>query len=653
MLFKHRLLTLPLSLPLLLTAACGGGGDNKDKPDASTSVDVDASIAADVCTANGGPATTLSAYPAIYAGNVLGAGADYSVAEGICLDERSHFSQEGEDQAIRLNNLTPGAPYVVEVVSAADLSFYVVTDCAGAEIVANDCLLFADQQPTKPELADFAAPDSGTVYIIVDRFDDGPIDDGSYSLSVYEAACTVDADCSGTPDTPTCLNYSCVECVNSFQCDSTDAPVCDGATKTCVAGFDTCTGDDATPPESGDDGPSGATVLTLTADMPTVVNAKICSAPANELDFYSFTIVEGDSRAFALNWTSATADLDLYLFNADGILLKNSVNDQPEVIPASGLAAGTYYLAVSKFETDGTGVAAAVDYTLTAPLPNCATSFDCDLPAAPFCGPAFVCEAGPTTCTGDLHEPNSGPAAATPLVNGEVTASAICNTPEAEVDYFSIVVAATDNLAVSVAYADNMVADLDVEVLDENGTTLGFTYWSNPEVVSLSYLPAGTYYIKVRYFGAPVTAAYPYTITATTSTNVMGCVTAADCAVEHSTQLFRGSCNAGACSFIDGAGALAQDAGCDSDNDCTSGSCSYALFQASAETSVCTTLCTANSECVTAHGAGFSCTVPYDDNFCHPDCTSNLECGANIGSPAIDAGETWDYLTCTAGVCNL
>ncbi len=653
MLLKLRHLAIPLSL--FLVASCGddGDGNNGTDPDADVGGNPDADVTG-VCGEFNGPAGIISSYPGNFTGDVLGAANNFDVAAGICLDERSHFAQEGEDQVVRLDNLTPGTSYVIQLDAASDLAFYVATSCSDMNLAAGECLLFVDEAGGQ-EAGDFVAPDSGTVFVVVDHFGADPVEDGGYTLSVFEPDCTVDDDCSGTPDTPFCSDFTCVACANSFQCDTTGAPVCDGTTNTCVAGFDTCTGDDPSPPESQDDGPAGATVLNPAANTPDVVTGNICSAPAEELDFFTFTVAEGDSRVISLDWTGAAdaPDLDLYLFDDTGAVINNSFFDKPEVLIAQDLAAGDYYVAVGKFETDGVPVPAAVAYTLTASVPECETSFDCLVAGSPVCGPALTCDPGPAECTGDdASEPNDGPAAATPLTSGVAKAGAICNTPATESDFYSIAVANGNDLSVSLSYTDNAAADLDLQIFDSTGENLGFTFWKNPEVVSLSFLPAGTYIIQVTYFGAAVTAAHPYSLTATVTNNGT-CTTAADCANVFNTQVFRGNCSGGACSFIQGNDALAQDALCDSNDDCTSGVCSYMLFQDNAETSVCTVGCTATSECTAAHGAGFSCTVPFTNNFCHPNCGANLDCGANPNSMTLDDGQPWDYLTCTTGSCDV
>ncbi len=648
--FRNSVLPRTLPLALLLAIGCSS---NDSSPDAAVTPDAEG---LGICT----PATVLSTYPANFRGDVLGAGADLDVGEGVCDVQFSHFEQAGEDQVIELTNLTPEANYAVILQAAADLSFYVVTDCTGSDPVAGECLVFSDAElGGTPEIADFTAPASGSVFVIVDHFvAEPPLENGSFTLTVVEPECQEDVDCSGSPATPYCSDFQCVACENSFQCETAEAPVCDATSKSCVPGSDTCTPDDTS--ESADDGPAGARVLAApTATTPTVVTANICSDPLTEIDFYSITLAEGTNTAFALNWTEVGGDpdLDLVLFGADGNVIDSSFNGTPEVLVVENISAGTYYLAVSKFEPTMTPIAASVPYTLSASVPECVTSFDCPTAGEPICSPGRTCIANANTCSGDTDDAisqNDGPAAATVIaINGPPVNAAICNTPSVERDFFRVTVGNGQSITLNLAYADNAAADLDVAIFNSAGVRMGFALWSNPEVIELSFLPAGNYFIEVEYFGAGVAVAHPYTITATAAAG--GCTADSQCDDVFKTQLFRGDCNVatGACVPIVGNGSRPQDASCDSDNDCASGLCSYRIFQESAAQSVCTVSCNVSSECVTAHGAGFSCTVPFSTNFCRPSCGDNLDCGANPSSEMLDAGEPWDYLTCNAGACEL
>ena len=300
-----------ISMALLLSlTACGDDGDVSDDailvPDGSIfdggPSGPDAMPGGGNCAEFEAPAMVVDSYPAEVTGNVVGAGADLTVGEGICADERTHYPQEGEDQVVRLDGLVAGTTYAIDIASAADIGFYVATDCTTGMLLSDECLLFVDEEIEIGERGDFVAPAGGSVFVVIDHFQgQNPLADGAYTLSVFEPDCIVDDDCAGTPDTPLCSNFTCVGCTNSFQCDDPNEPICDvGGTNTCAAGYDTCTGDDPSPPESSDDGPSGAVALDPDDDT---VDANICSDPAAEADFYSISFTSGETRVLSVDWT--------------------------------------------------------------------------------------------------------------------------------------------------------------------------------------------------------------------------------------------------------------------------------------------------------------------------------------------------------------
>ncbi len=646
-----KLASLTAALALF---ACGSATTND--PDAGPGT-TDAAIS----TADAGPAqcpdfvspvASLSAYPAMYSGDLANATANLTVAEGVCTDERSYFGQDGGDDVIALTGLTAGTEYVIKIDAVVDISFYIATSCtesAGGP-ATGECLLFVDEA-TGSESGDFTAPASGNVFVVVDQFGTDVPADGTYELSVFEAECSTSAECTDSVKNM-CSNRQCVQCATDFDCTTTAAPACNASTGLCDT-FEDCTGDDPSPPEHGDDGPTGAVALTPALGVPSVVSANICSKPASESDYYTITVAEGDTRVFALDWVGG-ADLDLYLYDSTGAFVASEFFNQPEVMVSENLAAGTYYLRVAKF--DEVPVAAATGYTLTAALPDCSTSFDCTDAAKPVCGPARSCVAGPTDCTGDdAGEVDDGPAGATditPNVGANTTTTAKVCSGAGEADYFKVTVADGDNLTVTLTWADS-ASDLDLTANDSTGLGTGFSFWKSPEVVTLTNLPAGVHYLSVTKFSSsPELAAVDYSLKVERSAG--GCTTVADCAAEYETQFFRGVCDSNkACQFIDGAAALSAGKLCDSPDDCTSGVCSYGLFQSGADTSICSVACTSDAECSSL--AGTKCTVPYTDNFCKPTCTVDTECGANTGSETLDMGKPWDYLTCnaTSGACEL
>jgi hypothetical protein len=623
------------SLLLVLASACGAAACNAGDargPDGGVDApggDAGADAATGACAEFAAPAAVFSSYPATYDGTVTGAGGDVGVLTGQCAEQRGYFNPSGEDLVIRLDGLIAGTDYAVKLDGASDVSFYVASGCREISVGPGDqCLLFVDQSGAN-EHGDFTAPDAGPLYLIIDHFGTEPLPDGAFSVRVAAAECSNSGECgSGV-----CFARLCVECGSPFDCTSATAPACDPVANACAAN-DQCSGDDAR--ENADDGPAGAVPLAF----PSLVNGAICNAPDGELDWFRFDVATTSDLALQLDW-SGDADLDLVLIDSIGTTITSTLFNHPEILLLRDRPPGSYYLLVSQF--DGTSPV-AVPYTLTASLPECDDAFDCTQSNAPTCGPAGACIAGPSACVGDDvgDGPDDGPAGATVLTSGQTATGNICNSPAFERDYYRIDVAAGDSLDVEVAWSDTG-ADLDVIAHIPDGRQIGMSFWSAPEQMRLTNLPAGPIYLEVLWFGSATTDAVDYSITAMRAAG--GCNTVADCASTHDTQLFRGDCRpSGACVFVEGGAALAADALCDSDDDCDSGVCSYWNFASNAERSICTTTCMSTNDCA----AGLHCTTPFTRNTCRPACGADTDCGANIGSEDVDAGEVWDFLTCNS-----
>lgn len=631
-------------LACLATAAACGGGGGSPAPDAPPPA-ADAAPPAAVC---GAPAARLASYPGTYAGTTVGAGADLAVAMGACADEREHFGDAGEDQVVQLDGLTPGGHYVIDLVTADDLAFYVTTACDAAGPTTGACLLHVDQK-YRTETGDFVAPASGSVAVVIDASDDPEAPPtGAYTLTARLAACEAPTDCTAA-GAPNCVNFACVECAASIDCTLPTAPVCD-PTGTCVSGGGQCTGTDT---GELDNGPAAAMVLAVpTASTPTVVaDHEVCSLPGSEDDWYALTVASATTIRIGLAWTDAAADLDVILKDATGADLDGGLETgpDPEAFTAM-LAPGTYYLEVYRFTPKADP--ATTPYTLTLSLPECVTDFDCHA-ASPLCS-AGGCVAGPATCVGDdpadQATGDDGPAAARVLPTAVVGTPAsltgkVCGSPDTEGDWYKVVnVQNGEGLTVAIS-GFTAPEDLDLAVFDSTGKLLGVSFWLNPDVVTLTYLPAGTYYARVVRADETSTAVAPYTIAATRTT-AQTCGSATDCAATYDTQLYRGACTGGSCHFI-AAGAGAAGAACDSDDDCGSGRCAYLPFESDASKSVCTTTCAGPGDCAT----GSSCTTGLVINVCVPTCADDFQCGVDRRSPTIDPGHPWDYLTCTVGVC--
>jgi hypothetical protein len=639
---------------LLAVAACGDDG-NKTTPDASGNACATPAIG------------EITSYPGTFSGTVVGGGRDHSAAEGACTVQTGDawYDPKGEDVVIRLSGLTAGTRYVVNMTTMEDLSFYVTTGCPPLMGSVTDCISFTDESFTD-ESGVFTATGSEH-YLIVDNAEDQPPATGMFSIEVSAAQCTDETeatDCAAP--TPYCLDYQCVQCLSSFNCTSA-APVCD-STGTCGAGPSQCTGDDSKDTTgAGDDGPTVATMLTTpNVGVPTIATAAVCNTPAGEQDWYKLDLASAGDIGVTVDFSGATNDLDVYLLNAQGqVIARGESNAGIDEAIRGNAISGVHYIVVTQYEPANT--VAAVPYTLTVARPECDNDLECVVAASPLCNGAGSCQAGQNQCVSDDAAdtggtPDDGPAAARDLtgavdVNTSLTGS-ICSTPRREADWYEVTVLAGQGIVIDLSWTGT--ADLDPTVYNQAGDVVGMSFWKNPENVTLTYLPAGTYYIQVTNASQMAsTTVQAYTIqarrtAAQTCTVDLGGTTSSNCASTYSNQFYRGSCTGGVCQFITTTGG-ANGSACDSGADCTSGRCSYISFEADAQDSVCTTTCTTTADCTTALGSGYTCIAGAATNFCVPSCTSNLECGADVGSDTLDASQPWDYLTCTVGtgVCSL
>jgi hypothetical protein len=281
---------------------------------------------------------------------------------------------------------------------------------------------------------------------------------------------------------------------------------------------------------------------------------------------------------------------------------------------------------------------------------ECVTSFDCHSADAPVCDDSHACVAGVDACTGDdPNEPaNDGPGGATPIDVGYTGTASItgqmCSSPASEADFAKFdVTSVGESWTLSLAWTGGR--DLDLAVFDATGTPVGLSFYEQPETITLTYLPIGTYYVEVDEFSSsadpsPVT----YTLTAQRTVGA-GCTSAADCAAEHRNQIFRGQCSAGACVTIDGQGMVPQGGACDSASDCGSGlSCPSFYFVADADTrDTCEPTCNSDADCAPL-GGDFVCTTYLYTNFCVHKCASDDQCPTSLSMQPTSG--PWFRLTC-------
>jgi hypothetical protein len=282
---------------------------------------------------------------------------------------------------------------------------------------------------------------------------------------------------------------------------------------------------------------------------------------------------------------------------------------------------------------------------------QCATSFDCKDAAAPRCdATTFTCTTGSDLCLADdTGEPaNDGPAGAPVLASGASFDGLICASPRTEADFVAFdVTTLGDTWDITLAWSGTH--DLDLEVYDADGTRLGLSLWEQPEHVRLTYLTPGRYYARVtEYSTASDATGVPYTLSVARTAGT-GCTSAADCAVEYRNQIYRGSCQAGACVSIEGNGSVAEGGACDSVSDCASRlSCASFFFVADASTrDVCARDCSMDADCAPL-GANYICTTYLTSNFCVQKCTEDAQCPTALGTQPM-AGQPWARLTCDVG----
>ena len=281
---------------------------------------------------------------------------------------------------------------------------------------------------------------------------------------------------------------------------------------------------------------------------------------------------------------------------------------------------------------------------------ECASEFDCKDSALPRCDTTMsTCIAGVDSCDADgTAEPeNDGPAGATTLVldasGGANVTGLICSTPRTEADFFSFQVTSLGEVW-DLALGWNGNRDLDLEVFDATGAALGLSYWEQAERMRLTYLPIGTYYIKVTDFTAPTSNPVQYQL-ALQRTLGTGCTTRAECATEYRNQIYRGSCVSGACVKIDGEGAVPEGGACDSVSDCGSTmSCSSFFFVANADTrDVCARTCSNDSDCGPL-GGNYVCSTYLLKNLCVQKCTADAQCPTSLDSTPQQG--PWYRLSC-------
>lgn len=290
----------------------------------------------------------------------------------------------------------------------------------------------------------------------------------------------------------------------------------------------------------------------------------------------------------------------------------------------------------------------------------CLGDFDCDDPTKPSCGGDGVCSANGQCPNDDAFEDaDDGPLGATDITPGASDAStiaghSICGIPETEADYFAFTAENADTFSVSLAWTDKK-QKLGLRIVDAKGKLLGLDVYRDTPTIKLGYLPAGTYYVRVRRVGGLVGEAgtIPYTLQVA-RTRGTTCAGLADCAKDNATAVLRAVCSAatGACSFLDGKGAVPANGTCDSDDDCVTGHCGATLFNQNAAS-----LAFCNVPCQTGKcPQGLTCSYIETNTtegleLCTGPCTKDADCSVDFSQAPFSGDEPWSYATCADGAC--
>ncbi|PJB49337.1 MAG: hypothetical protein CO108_00155 [Deltaproteobacteria bacterium CG_4_9_14_3_um_filter_63_12] len=448
--------------------------------------------------------------------------------------------------------------------------------------------------------------------------------------------CTADSDCPSACDT---TSGACVECTADQHCIL--PATCDTATFTCfTASACTSATDCAVERFTRTCDAAGGTCVecAATADCAAHEFAKVCDVAACVECVTNVDCASSDFGAVCDSTSRCVEclqDTDC-AGNANGTLCDLAHKTCGECLVDTNCTTGTC-------QADGR-------------CGECALDIDCTSATAPACDGMGTCVAN-STCVGDDATENGddGPAGARVLTpaSGDVNSvnQDICGNA-AEDDWFAYTAAAGENVTFTLAWSDNS-ADLDLAVITADGVELlGQSWFNKPEIVTLTHLPAGTFYVIITKFSPRTNTVTPYTLSLTRTQGV-ACTSVADCAAEFATQRFRGSCNTvnGACEFIEGAGALPLGARCDTMSDCASRICTYGpvftdgfsfnwelRHTANADTrAFCVAArCTASTDC----SADDACLL----GFCMPECTSDADCPISDASASFT--NAWPRMVC-------
>jgi Cys-rich repeat protein len=202
------------------------------------------------------------------------------------------------------------------------------------------------------------------------------------------------------------------------------------------------------------------------------------TACAGSDDWFRFTAQAGGSISATISFTHTQSDLNLFLYQSDGVTILDSSQGatNQESVSASAPVSGEYLLRVSSNSQEG-GAA----YTMT--LSGAGEPMN------------------PNGCS-DMFEPNNTSVTAASVGEGVFASLQICESnPD---DWYAINLNAGDELTADVFTID-LDATLFLEIVDTNGTSIldGTITLLGLATVSATVDSAGTYFVHAAHFLGP------------------------------------------------------------------------------------------------------------------------------------------------------
>jgi len=371
-------------------------------------------------------------------------------------------------------------------------------------------------------------------------------------------------------------------------------------------------------------------------------------------DWFVFT-AGSDAADVLVTWSDdGGTDLDIQVTDCATAVLGQglSADAAQELLTVTDLTAGDDYCVLVDHYS-GAADGSDVTYSLTVTnRTGCKMDADCtggDL--CPLVGSqAGVCVTPPLPnagCGDDIAGDNDTSSQAEPLTAGTpITGEGSCDGAAnglPDVDFFSFTLAAGDHLTLTMNETTFTPSsgDLDLLLLDATGEIWASSATvSNPEVITGSGIPAGTYYAVVYYYDNDTSAAgsTTYDISLTTTAGG-GCVNRDDCAAFTA----RGECTGGSCVAFDGGGSQGPGAFCDDAADCdpnptgsqflNGGACANPNPTRAAD-NVCSIDCSSDADC-TPHGMHCFIADPNSGTgLCLAPCQTDVDCYGNTCTPS-------------------